>query len=146
MSIQGQFNQALGAVAGAAFAVSDAKAKEEAKQEKTAETKVNLAKEDAALTKQGYELQEQGELLDAKKKRIDEGLASLPAQDEKGIFLTKKGAARKNQEAPKKKQELLNHSLEKYQHARDVYNKESYAWSLQRQDLARRIKLNGGIK
>lgn len=130
MSIQGQFNQALGAVAAGAAMIKGESAK-----------KVALAAEDAELAEKEFNLKNEKE---AAEKSVSEAQANLEKvlpeasgmyRNEKGQFMNKKEGKEREVQSAKE--------LEKRQEALSVLMKKIYAVNIQRADWKRRM---GGIR
>lgn len=141
MGFQSGLNQTLGAVAGAAFAISDAKAKDEAKQEKAAEAKVNLAKEDAALAQAEYDIKDEKAAAEKATKEAEDVLNKVSPnakgqyRNEQGKYMTKASG--------QERQATAALELQKRQEALGVVLKKEQAITIQRADWKRRI---GGLK
>ena len=124
MGFQSSLNQTLGAVAGAAFAVSDAMAKNEAKKEKDLEAKVNLAKE-------GVSLKEEASKIESERNAI------LNSDEYKWLNM----AAQKG--STEKDRAIASKELEKYKESLSILEWKREANKIQRADWGRRL---GGIK
>ena len=124
MGFQSSLNQTLGAVAGAAFAISDAMAKNEAKKEKDLEAKVNLAKE-------GVSLKEEASKIESERNAI------LNSDEYKWLNM----AAQKG--STEKDRAIASKELEKYKESLNILELKREANEIQRADWVRRL---GGIK
>ena len=124
MGFQSSLNQTLGAVAGAAFAVSDSIAKNEAKKEKDEQAKVNLAKEDAALSEEAA--------------KIESDRNAILNNDTYKLLniAAKKGSTEKDRA-------IASKELEKYKESLNILELKRKANEIQRVDWKRRM---GGIK
>lgn len=124
MGFQSNLNQTLGAVAGAAFAVSDSIAKNEAKKEKDLEAKVNLAKEGVSLKEEAS--------------KIESDYNAIVNSDE--YKLLNMAAQRGSTE---KDRAIASKELEKYKESLSILELKREANKIQRVDWERRF---GGTK